>query len=103
MKRGRPTTHVKARWISFRTGYKELFYELDENGNLILDSNKKPVIHHERLIPSQIHQTISLVIDNPFGNTTIKETPMKNFPIPKIKEKDKELQMTSLFFILPFL
>lgn len=50
MRRGRPTQHTKAKWITYTSDGTEKFYELDEKGRLIKKGlNLSP--HHEAAFP----------------------------------------------------
>ena len=51
MKRGRPKTHIKAKWVTFMNDDTESFFELDDKGKLI-PHNKKIVPHHTNKLES---------------------------------------------------
>ncbi|EAX91544.1 hypothetical protein TVAG_376560 [Trichomonas vaginalis G3] len=42
MRRGRPTTHKKAKWITYHSEDAEEYYELDEKGRIIKERVKIP-------------------------------------------------------------
>jgi hypothetical protein len=77
MKLGRAHNHIHCKWISITQNYIETYYQLDENG--------KPIHIRDCLLPSKIHHNTSFVINDPFGDTTIQEQPLKNtkIQIPK--------------------
>ena len=52
MKPGRPTSHIKARYISWNDGETQLFYALDSKGNLER-VDRKICVHHSRQIQPQ--------------------------------------------------
>ena len=49
MKRGRPTRHTKAKWVTFTNDGKELFFELDDKGNIIREG-KSLIPHHTNIV-----------------------------------------------------
>lgn len=50
MKRGRPTNHTSARWVTFTKDNKELFFELNK-GKLVTEKKLQP--HHTKDLKSQ--------------------------------------------------
>ena len=49
MKRGRPTAHTKAKFVTFIDNGEETFFELDSKGNIIRNG-KHLVVHHKKSI-----------------------------------------------------
>lgn len=57
MKRGRPTNHMAAKWVTFTQGSKEMFFEL-EKGKLVSVKNYQP--HHVKHIENTKHIPIKV-------------------------------------------
>ena len=51
MKRGRPTSHIKAKWITYRDNDEETYFELDDKGRIISNQQSRIAPHHSIPIP----------------------------------------------------
>ena len=79
MKRGRPTLHIKAKWITYMDKDEETFFELDEKGRIISKNKNKITPHHSAPV-SVIQKKLEFIAPTVIDTTVIEEKKQISFP-----------------------